>query len=84
MSRRWPHALTTLAACAVTACAADPVAPTDALSPDTPVPADVLVDLLWDTSHSPATSVWYLLVLFLCTMVGLGLARLVLFLRIFG
>lgn len=27
--------------------------------------------LLWDTQHSPATSVWYLLVLFLCTVVGM-------------
>ncbi|MBL6455943.1 acyltransferase [Belnapia sp. T6] len=35
-----------------------------------------LRDLFWTTSHSPATSVWYLLVLFLCTMMGLGLARL--------
>ncbi|MFC7474004.1 acyltransferase family protein [Dankookia sp. GCM10030260] len=34
-----------------------------------------LVDLLWDTAHSPATSVWYLLVLFLCTLVGMVLLR---------
>lgn len=34
-----------------------------------------LVDLLWDTSHSPATSVWYLLVLFLCTLAGMVLLR---------
>src|SRR4051812_11523050 len=34
-----------------------------------------LVDLLWDTSHSPATSVWYLLVLFLCTLAGMALLR---------
>ena len=33
-----------------------------------------LVDLFWDTGHSPATSVWYLLVLFLCTLVGDGAA----------
>lgn len=34
-----------------------------------------LVDLLWDTQHSPATSVWYLLVLFLCTLAGMVLLR---------
>ncbi|TDH64480.1 acyltransferase [Dankookia rubra] len=34
-----------------------------------------LVDLLWDTSHSPATSVWYLLVLFLCTLAAMVLLR---------
>jgi Acyltransferase family len=34
-----------------------------------------LVGLFWDTRHSPATSVWYLLVLFLCTLVGMVLLR---------
>lgn len=34
-----------------------------------------LVDLLWDTRHSPATSVWYLLVLFLSTVVSMLLLR---------
>ena len=34
-----------------------------------------LVGLLWDTAHSPATSVWYLLVLFLCTLAGMLLLR---------
>ncbi|WP_431268970.1 acyltransferase family protein [Dankookia sp. P2] len=34
-----------------------------------------LFDLLWDTSHSPATSVWYLLVLFLCTLAAMVLLR---------
>lgn len=35
-----------------------------------------LRDLFWTTEHSPATSVWYLLVLFLCTLVALALRRL--------
>ncbi|SDB56112.1 acyltransferase family protein [Belnapia rosea] len=34
-----------------------------------------LRDLFWTTRHSPATSVWYLLVLFLCTLVAMGLRR---------
>lgn len=33
--------------------------------------------LLWDTQHSPATSVWYLLVLFLCTVVAMVLRPMV-------
>ena len=35
-----------------------------------------LRDLFWTTGHSPATSVWYLLVLFLSTIVALLLRRL--------
>ncbi|TDG29642.1 acyltransferase family protein [Paracraurococcus ruber] len=31
--------------------------------------------LLWDTGRSPATSIWYLLVLFLCTVAALVLRR---------
>jgi uncharacterized membrane protein YcfT len=34
-----------------------------------------LEDLFWTTAHSPATSVWYLLVLFLSTVVALPLLR---------
>jgi hypothetical protein len=35
-----------------------------------------LRDLFWTTARSPATSVWYLLVLFLCTLAAMGLRRL--------
>ena len=38
--------------------------------------ASGLRDLFWTTDHSPASSVWYLLVLFLCTIVALVLRRL--------
>jgi len=34
-----------------------------------------LRDLFWTTGHSPATSVWYLLVLFLCTVTAMVLRR---------
>lgn len=35
-----------------------------------------LADLFWNTARSPATSIWYLLVLFMCTVVALPLLRL--------
>ncbi len=35
-----------------------------------------LTDLFWSTGQSPATSIWYLLVLFLCTVVALPVLRL--------
>lgn len=35
-----------------------------------------LMDLFWTTRQSPATSIWYLLVLFLCTVVALPVLRL--------
>jgi hypothetical protein len=34
-----------------------------------------LRDLFWTTAHSPAVTVWYLAVLFLCTVLALPLAR---------
>lgn len=35
-----------------------------------------LIDLFWTTGESPAASIWYLLVLFLCTAVALPMLRL--------